>query len=317
MPIPDYQSLMLPLLQFAADGREHTKREAVAALAHQLGLSDEELRVLLPSGRQGLFDNRVAWARSYLKHAGLLDAPRRGVFLITDRGRALLAENPPRIDNRVLSRYPEFLDFVSGANRGTSCRQSEGVGVGQAAVAVAEAAETELTPDEQIRDGYRQLRESLAADLLERVRRATPAFFERLVVDLLVAMGYGGSHEDAAQVVGKSGDGGIDGIIKQDRLGLDNIYVQAKKWQEAATVGRPDVQQFAGALQGRKATKGVFITTAAFSQGALEFARGVQTTIVLIDGKQLAELMQDYGIGVSVEDTIRIQKVDEDFFLEE
>lgn len=310
MAIPDYQSLMLPLLQFAADGREHTKREAVAALGQQLGLTQEELGVLLPSGRQGLFDNRVAWARSYLKHAGLLDAPRRGVFVITDRGRQLLAEGVTRIDNRVLSRYPEFLDFTSGATR----KKDEGV---VDVVARADERESDLTPDEWIRAGHQQLRETLAAELLQRIGKATPRFFEGLVVDLLVAMGYGGSHEDAARVVGQSGDGGIDGIIKQDRLGLDNIYVQAKRWQPGSTVGRPDVQQFAGALHGRKASKGVFITTSTFSREAVEYARGVQTAIVLIDGKELAELMLDYGIGVSLQETIRLQRVDEDYFVEE
>ena len=310
MAIPDYQTLMLPLLQFAADGREHTKREAVSALGQQVGLTQEELGVLLPSGRQGLFDNRVAWARSYLKHAGLIDAPRRGVFVITDRGKQLLAEGVTRIDNRVLSRYPEFLTFISGAARKKP---------GAAVEATLQPTEHELalTPDEWIREGYQQLRETLAAELLQRIGKASPRFFEGLVVDLLVAMGYGGSHEDAARVVGQSGDGGIDGIIKQDRLGLDNIYVQAKRWQPGSTVGRPDVQQFAGALHGRKASKGVFITTSAFTREAVAYARGVQTAIVLIDGKELAELMLDYGIGVSLQETIRLQRVDEDYFTEE
>jgi restriction system protein len=301
---------MLPLLQFAADGREHTKREAVDALAVQLRLTPAELATLLPSGRQGVFDNRVAWARSYLKHAGLLDAPRRGVFVITDRGRQLLAEGVTRIDNRVLSRYPEFLDFTSGATR----KKGEGA---VDLVAPSDERESDLTPDEWIRAGHKQLRETLAAELLQRIGMASPRFFEGLVVDLLVAMGYGGSHEDAARVVGQSGDGGIDGIIKQDRLGLDNIYVQAKRWQSGSTVGRPDVQQFAGALHGRKASKGVFITTSTFSREAVEYARGVQTAIVLIDGKELAELMLDYGIGVSLQETIRLQRVDEDYFVEE
>ena len=310
MAIPNYQTLMLPLLQFAADGREHTKREAVDALSGQLGLTPAELATLLPSGRQGLFDNRVAWARSYLKHAGLLDVPRRGVFVITDRGKQLLTEGVTRIDNRVLSRYPEFLAFISSARRSRSDAPAE-------TPAPPTEGQAELTPDEWIREGYQQLRETLAAELLQRIGKASPRFFEGLVVDLLVAMGYGGSHEDAARVVGQSGDGGIDGIIKQDRLGLDNIYVQAKRWQLGSTVGRPDVQQFAGALHGRKANKGVFITTSTFSREAVEYARGVQTAIVLIDGKELAELMLDFGIGVSLQETIRLQRVDEDYFVEE
>jgi restriction system protein len=311
MSIPDYQTIMLPLLQLAADGREHTKRETVSALADQFQLTEAERGTLLPSGRQGLFDNRVGWARTYLKQAGLLVPVRRGVFTITDQGLALLSRNPNRIDNDILDEYPAFREFKA--------RTREGADQPPTPAPTTEATESKSirTPDEQVREGYRALRANLAIDLLIRIQNASPAFFENLVVELLVAMGYGGTHEDAASVVGRSGDEGIDGIIKEDRLGLESIYLQAKRWKDSHTVGRPDVQQFAGALQGQRARKGVFITTSSFSREAVEYAKGLQTTIVLIDGSQLAELMLDYRIGVSVEDTIRLLKIDEDYFEEE
>jgi len=311
MTIPDYQSIMLPLLQLAGDGKEHTKREAVAALAEHFTLTDAERAELLPSGRQGLFDNRVGWARTYLKQAGALQSVRRGVFKITARGQELLAREVAQINNDVLDSYPEFREFR--ARTRVNEPSPEG---GQVRPVIAESVSA-LTPDEQIRTGYRSLRANLAGELLQRVQNASPLFFENLVVELLVAIGYGGTHEDAASVVGRAGDEGIDGIIKEDRLGLENIYLQAKRWKQSRTVGRPDVQQFAGALQGQRARKGVFIATSSFSRDAIDYAKGLQTTIVLIDGQQLAELMLDYGVGVSVQDTIKLLKVDEDYFEEE
>lgn len=323
MPIPDYQTLMLPLLKLAADGKEHKKREAEERLAQQFSLTDEERTTLLPSGKQLLFDNRLGWARTYLKQAGLLESVRRGVIRITDRGQTVLARNPPRIDNEVLDEFPEFLEFKSRTrprNTGKDLGSVAAGGVFQATTLQSEAlqaADRTLTPDEQIRNGYQTLRANLASELLDRVLKASSAFFEHLVVELLVAMGYGGSEEDAASVVGRSGDGGIDGIIKEDRLGLDNIYVQAKRWAPAHTVGSPDVRQFAGALQEQRARKGVFITTSSFSKDAVESAKASQMTIVLIDGNRLAQLMLDYGVGVSVQETIRLLKVDEDYFEED
>jgi restriction system protein len=311
MTIPDYQTIMLPLLRLLGDGSEHTKREAVAALVEQFQLSDAERLQLLPSGKQGVFENRLGWAQTYLKQAGLLEAVQRGVMRITERGRAVLARNLSRIDNEVLEEFAEYREFK---NR-TRARDTDHAGE-QATGAVAANDQT-LTPDEQIRNGYRALRANLASEVLDRVLTASPAFFESLVVELLVAMGYGGTQEDAASVVGRSGDGGIDGIIKEDRLGLDNIYVQAKRWDPSRSVGSPDVRQFAGALQEHRARKGVFITTSCFSREAKESARASQTTIVLIDGTQLAQLMLDYGVGVSVQETIRLLKVDEDYFDEE
>jgi restriction system protein len=312
MAIPDYQTIMLPLLQLVADGGEHTKRETVATLADQFRLTEAERATLLPSGRQGLFDNRVGWARTYLRQAGLLTPVRRGVVRITPRGTELLARQPPRIDNTLLEQFPEFQEFrVRTRPRGSqsSLDEPEGTAVG---------VDRPITPDEQIRNGYRALRANLASEILERVLKASPAFFEALVVELLVAMGYGGTQEDAAgSVVGRSGDGGIDGIIKEDRLGLDNIYIQAKRWDPSHTVGSPEVRHFAGALQEKKARKGVFITTSNFSRDAIESAKASQMTIVLVDGEQLAQLMLDHGVGVSVQETIRLLKVDEDYFEEE
>lgn len=313
MAVPDFQTLMLPVLEQFADGEERPTRQARDQVAAQLQLSTDDVNEILPSGRQTRFANRVAWAHIYLKRAGLLGSPRRGIYQITGRGREVLASPPRRIDIEFLMRYPEFVAFQRPAAEAAT---SETAGSPSAEI-VARGEQPQLTPDEQIRSGYLRLRETVAAQLLERVRTVSPRFFEELVVDLLVAMGYGGSHEDAARVVGRSGDGGIDGIIKEDRLGLESIYVQAKRWQEDRTVGRPDIQQFAGALQGQRARKGVFMTTAGFSRDAIEYAKGLQTTIVLIDGEQLAQLMLDHGVGVNTGEAIKLVKVDEDYFLEE
>lgn len=298
---------MLPVLQQLASGDEQAPGMVRDAIASRLKLSAEELAQLLPSGRQTAFANRIAWALGYLKQAGIVESPRRGAYRITERGRTALSEKPERIDIQYLKRFPEFVAFrtPSLAAEPTSVAAEEN----------PQEPVSALTPDEQIRLGYAALRDSLAAQLIERVRHVSPKFFEELVVDLLVAMGYGGSREDAAAVVGRSGDEGIDGIIKEDRLGLDTIYVQAKRWKE--TVGRPDIQRFAGALQGKKARKGVFICTSSFTPEALEFAEGLQTTIVLINGKQLAQLMIDHDVGVNEAGTFKILKLDEDYFLEE
>jgi restriction system protein len=311
MSIPDYQTIMLPLLRLVGDGSDHAMRELVAALTAEFQLSEAELVQLLPSGMQGVFGNRIGWARTYLKQAGLIEAVRRGIIRVTERGKTVLARNLSRIDNVVLEEFPEFRDFKSRTRARDTDHAEE-----QATGAVA-ALDVTLTPDEQIRNGYRALRANLASEILDRVLKASPAFFESLVVELLVAMGYGGTQEDAASVVGRSGDGGIDGIIKEDRLGLDSIYVQAKRWDPSRSVGSPDVRQFAGALQEHRARKGVFITTSSFSREAKESSRASQTTIVLIAGTQLAQLMLDYGVGVSVQETIRLLKVDEDYFDEE
>jgi restriction system protein len=303
MSIPDFQSLMLPLLKFCADGAEHTKRDAVPALAKLYQLSDSELAELLPTGRQGKFDNRVGWAKSYLKQAVLLEITGRGVFRITQRGHSVLAENPSRIDMKFLERFPEYQAFKSVIRpKGSSVVDDEQVAA-------------QVTPEELLESGYRQFRSSLATDLLKQVKDASPAFFEQLVVDLLLRMGYGGSAEDAGQVVGKSGDGGIDGIIKEDRLGLDVIYIQAKRWEN--DVGRREIQQFVGALAGHKANKGVFITTSNFNKNAREYALQVTNKVVLIDGPMLVDLMIDFDLGVSIKDIYKIKRIDSDYFLED
>lgn len=311
MSVPDFQSLMLPVLQAYADGKERLSRDVRAMIASRLGLTAQDIAERLPTAPQTRLANRTAWAHSYLKQSGLLESPRRGHYRITDRGRQVLAAPPPRIDIPFLERYPDFQEFR--ARKGT---RSEATVEGRPAeVAAADEFAAVLTPDEQVRAGAALVKANLAAQLLERVKQASPSFFENLVVDLLVAMGYGGTHEDAAKVVGRSGDGGIDGVIKEDRLGLESIYVQAKRWE--ASVGRPNIQQFAGALAGHHARKGVVLTTSSFTQDAVNYAKTLQATIVLIDGEQLADLMIEFGVGVSDVQTIRLKKVDEDYFAEE
>jgi restriction system protein len=303
MPIPDFQSLMLPLLKYCADGAEHGRQAVYADLAKQFALTESELAEMLPSGKQSRFANRVAWAKSYLKQAGLLESTARGVHRITDRGSLVLKDAPERIDMKYLERFPEYQAF-------RSLRRGGGQQLGEAAPEAQEA-----TPEELLESGYRQLRSTLATDLLHQVKTASPSFFERLVVELLLRMGYGGTAEDAGQVVGKSGDGGIDGIIKEDRLGLDIIYVQAKRWDN--DVGRREIQQFVGALAGHKASKGIFITTANFNRNARDYAGQVASKVVLIDGPMLVDLMIDFDLGVAVKDTYQIKRIYSDYFTED
>jgi len=307
MPIPDYQTLMLPVLRAVADGQEHRFRDVVETLADGYQLTDEERNTLLPSGTAPLFDNRVGWARTYLKQAGVVESRKRGYFNITERGKALLAQNPDRIDNRTLDQYPEFATF---RQKKTGDAQATVTPVSQRGVAAPEIDES--TPEESFAQAYQRLRINLEAELLDQVKSSTPSFFERLVIDLLVAMGYGGSRQDAGNVIGRSGDGGIDGTIKEDKLGLDVIYVQAKKWE--GTVGRPEIQKFAGALQGQRANKGVFITTSTFTREAKEYAGVIASKIILVDGDQLVKLMVDHNVGVSTVTTFHVKKVDTDYF---
>jgi restriction system protein len=307
MPIPDYQTLMLPVLRAVADDQEHRFRDVVETLANEYQLTDEERNTLIPSGNAPLFHNRVGWARTYLKQAGVVEIKRRGHFNITGRGKALLAENPARIDNTTLDRYPEFVTF---RQKKTSDGQATAAPMSQPGVATTEIDES--TPEESFAQAYQRLRANLEAELLDQVKASTPSFFERLVIDLLVGMGYGGSRQDAGSVIGRSGDGGIDGTIKEDKLGLVVIYVQAKKWE--GTVGRPEIQKFAGALQGQRANKGVFITTSSFTREAKEYAGVIASKIILIDGDQLVKLMVDHGIGVSTISTFHVKKIDSDYF---
>lgn len=301
MAIPDYQSVMLPLLKFVADNREHSLREAIDSLASEFSLTEAERTEMLPSGQQAIFNNRVGWARTYLKKAGLIESTRRGFFRITDRGRKVLSDAPDRIDVNFLEQFEEFVQF-------RSIRRDKGLldEVG------ADAADQ--TPEESLESAYQKLREGLASEILQITKNCSPAFFEQLVVDLLVRMGYGGSRREAGQALGKSGDGGIDGIIKEDKLGLDIIYIQAKRWD--GTVDRPEVQKFAGALQGQRARKGIFITTSAFTKEATDYAAFIDSKIILIDGVRLAEFMIDHGVGVTTPAIYEIKKIDSDYFTE-
>lgn len=304
MAIPDYQTLMLPLLRLTADGAERRFRDAVEVLAVEFKLSAEERSEMLPSGTAPTFDNRVGWARTYLKQAGLIESPKRGVLRITDRGRSALIQAPSRIDVRFLDQFQEFRDFRAKRSDGTSPVDTKR----EHATSVPEVE----TPEDQLASAYRRLRQDLELDLLIQVKASTPSFFERLVIDLLVAMGYGGSRRDAGRAIGKSGDGGIDGIIKEDKLGLDVIYVQAKRWE--GSVGRPEIQKFAGALQGHRASKGVFITTSSYSKEALEYVNVINSKIILIGGQELAALMIDHNVGVSTVGMYELKRVDADYF---
>jgi restriction system protein len=302
MTIPDYQTIMLPLLRLTEDGREHTKSDAVEHLSKKFGVTQAEMEALLPSGQQRIFDNRIGWARTYLKMAGLVEYTRRGHFKITERGREALKTSPSKIDVKFLAQYPEFVAFKSLK------REDE-------KTPTEEESYPKHTPRELLEDGYQRIRDGLLQDLMTRVKECSPDFFERMVVELLVKMGYGGSQKDAGKAIGRSGDEGIDGIIKEDKLGLDVIYVQAKRWE--GTVGRPEIHKFVGALQGQRANKGIFITTSTFSDEARQYASSIPTKIVLIDGEELADLMISNDIGVSRETSYEIKRVDNDYFSEE
>lgn len=303
MSIPDYQTCMLPLLRFLGDGLEHSLREAEEALAEHFKLSPTERAELLPSGQQGVFKNRVGWARTYLKKAALIESPKRAFFRITERGLETLASNPSRIDAKYLEQWPEFIEFRDISKPSSDPAQ------------LPELAPAKTTPEEAIEVANQGLREQLAQELLSRILLCSPTFFEQLVVELLVKMGYGGSRRDAGERIGQTGDGGIDGIIKEDRLGLDTIFIQAKRWQ--GSVGRPEIQKFVGALQGQRAKKGVFITTSAYTADAVDYVSRIDTKVVLIDGKQLAALMIDFDIGVSVSASYVVKRVDSDYFEED
>lgn len=302
MAIPDYETLMLPVLQYVADVKEHPLREITAHMAESFKLTAEEREQRLPSGQSTYIQNRTGWAKTYLKKAGLLASPKRGLIQITDRGREVLSKNPQRIDGAFLEQFPEFNGF-----RARSGSQQE-------SHSFEEEAIERQTPEETIERSYMALRSQLADDLLEQIKGCSPDFFERLVVDVIVAMGYGGTQRDAARATQRSNDGGIDGIIKQDRLGLDTIYIQAKKWDESRPIHRPEIQKFAGALQGVRAKKGIFITTSSFSDGAREYVANIDSKIVLLDGTELAQLMIDHGIGVTPHQTYEIKRLDSDYF---
>jgi restriction system protein len=309
MAIPDYQTLMLPVLKAAGDGQEHRIGDVINQLAREFGLTEEERQKLLPSGKQSSFANRVAWAKSYLVQAGLLEATKRAHFKITERGRQALAESPPRIDNEYLSKFAEFIQFRA---RG---RDRDGAN----STSAVDAPKVQLpaeTPDELLRSTVLQIETALRKELLDRILAAPPAFFEGLIVALLLAMGYGGSREEAGKIVGRSGDGGIDGVIDQDALGLDRVYVQAKRYSMENPVSEPEIRAFSGSLGAAKANKGVFVTTSYFTQPAQSFAERHPLKIVLIDGERLASLMIRHNVGVRIDETLYLKKMDEDFFEE-
>lgn len=307
MAVPDYQSVMLPLLRFAAQKEsEISTSEAVEALAKELGLTEDDLKEMLPSGIQATFVNRVGWASTYMKKAGLLEATRRGFYQITDRGKDILKKDPKTINVKLLKQYPEFLEFqqLRGTRSGDKAPESKRT-----------SDISTATPSEALEAAYENLRDELSDELLSRLKKISPAFFERIVVELLVKMGYGGSRADAGKAIGRSGDGGIDGIIKEDKLGLDVVYIQAKRWDNNP-VGRPDVMQFAGALQAQRANKGIFITTSRFTDDARSYVSQIGSKIVLIDGEQLTSLMIEHDVGVSTVSLYPVKKVDSDYFEE-
>lgn len=298
MAVPDFQSFFKPLLDFAADGKEHSMQEAREAIARVMALPEADMKEPLPSGLQTKFDNRIAWAKSYFVQAKVLESPRRGHFRITQRGLDLHKFGLKRIDVKTLNQYPEFVEFHKART--------------------PKEEEPELpveTPEETFQKSYESIRSDLAGQILERIVANSPQFFERLVLDLMVDMGYGGSRADAGKSIGGTGDEGIDGIIKEDRLGLDLVYLQAKRWD--GTVGRPEVQKFVGALHGKRAKKGVFITTGKFSDDARKYVQTIDPKVILIDGRMLAELMIDQGLGTTTTASYQIKRIDSDYFAEE
>jgi restriction system protein len=309
MTIPDYQTIMKPLLESLSDKNEHYIRDTIHDLSKKFCLTDEERNQLLPSGTQAIFDNRVHWARQYLKKAGLIDAPKRAYIKITQRGINVLNDNPPSIDNIYLSKFDSFNKFKDGKHTKIDTNDED--------IQIEKNSEIQefnfQTPDEVIDESYQLLRNNLIQELLEKVKAQSSYFFEKLVIDLLLMMGYGGSRSDAGKMTKRSNDEGIDGTIFEDRLGLDIIYIQAKKW-DTNVVSRPEIQKFVGALQGQKAKKGIFITTSTFSKSAMEYVSIIDSKVVLIDGLKLCEYMIDFNVGVQTYKQFEIKKLDNDYF---
>jgi restriction system protein len=303
MPIPDFQSLMLPIMKIAQDGEEHTARERRQRIGDDLGLTDAERKELLPSGTQPVLTNRIAWARAHLTMAGLLEKTGKGRFRITQLGKEAMASNPSTINMRFLFQFPEYAEARNKAKTDTAVEPA------------SHASTTEVaSPQERIELAFRELNNSLTTELRSKLASIDPFRFEQVVLDLLVKMGYGGSKKEAAQVTQRTADEGIDGLINEDRLGLEVIYIQAKRWKHK--VGRPEIQNFVGAIAGKKAGKGIFITTSDFHDNAREYATTLHQKLVLIDGRRLAELMTEHNIGVAPEQPYIIKKIDTDYFEE-
>jgi restriction system protein len=308
MAIPKYDEIMLPLLRLLADGQPHHQRDLATQIADYFKLTEEERNLLLPSTTSTYIRNRTGWAGFHLRKAGLADLPREATLQITPQGAELLKNPPPKLDRSFLMQLEPFKQFMlEQKQRGITAARTKAAGIAPAA-----SSEGEGTPEERIDAAFNELRETLIADLLAKLLAVNPFRFEQVVLDLLVAMGYGGSRKEAAAVTQKTGDEGIDGVINEDRLGLDVIYIQAKRWK--SNVGRPEIQSFVGALAGKKANKGVFITTSAFHDNATDYAEGLHQKVILIDGRRLAELMIEHNIGVAEEHAYRIKKIDSDYF---
>ncbi len=306
MPVPDYQTLMLPVLRSSKEG-EVRIGDVVDKLAIELDLTDDDLSEMLPSGKQSTFSNRVHWAKTYLKQAGLVEPTRRGHFRITSRGEQVLKSPPARIDVRFLEQFPEFNSFRTG-------NVNEELQPVEVLPSSGATETTHETPDDQLRRLNREINASLGAEIVERIQQASPAFFERAVVSLLLAMGYGGSVEDAGKILGRSGDDGVDGVIDQDTLGLDRVYIQAKRYRSDNSIGPSAIRDFYGSLDMHKATKGLFVTTSSFTKAAVETAERLGKRIVLVDGVQLASHLVRFNVGCRVQETIEIKRLDEDFF---
>ena len=304
MAIPTYEECMLPLMKIAEDDKEHLFREVTDALINQFNLTEKEKQELLPSGSAFVINNRIGWARTYLTKAGLLLKTKRGYFRISEEGKKLLQKEPAFINTKMLKEYDAFNEFQTTKEPDNSENNKTEHNIQQS-----------ITPHELLESGYLSIKNELADELLSTIKNISPSKFEKLVIDLLVKMGYGGSIKEAATVVGKSGDEGIDGIIKEDKLGLDVIYIQAKKW-DSGTIGRPEIQKFAGALLGKKAKKGIFITTSTFTNEAKKYVTDIDAKIILLDGKQLTELMIENNLGVSTQDVYTIKRIDSDYFEE-
>lgn len=309
MSIPDYQSLMLPVLRYSAQ-KEQCVPVLAARIADDLGLTNSEREKMLPSGRQRVLNNRVHWAKYYMSKAGLIDCPARGRFIASDTGKELLATNPSKLTTRSLLAIPQFAKYYTSGKKQGSVQASS-------PIEETNASEDACTPEEQIEDAFSAMNTALRTELLERIKENSPSFFEQLIIDVLIAMGYGGSHRNAAEQLGRSGDGGVDGVINEDRLGLDRIYVQAKRLASGSRVGRPEMQAFVGSLVGFGATKGVFVTTSTFTKSASNYTENLPQRVIQIDGMRLAELMIEHGVGTRAYRTIQVQRLDEDFFSED
>jgi len=317
MSIPLYEACMLPLLEALSDGQELHLRDATKVVADKFGLTEEERQQLIPSGQARVIASRVGWAKTYLKKAGLVQQPKRGIVKLTDEGQKVLQEQHSSIDAQFLKRYPLFVEFLNKHKQSSPKKKPSAETAASYVETAASYVETAQTPEEMLEESYEVLRDALADDILEQIMACSPSYFETLVVDLLVAMGYGGSVEDAGKAVGKSGDAGIDGVIKEDKLGLDVVVIQAKRWDTSKQVSRQDVQAFAGSMEGYRAKKGVFIATCGFSGPAKEYVGQIERKIVLIDGKRLADLMIEHDLGVTTYRSYILKRVDTDYFEEQ